>query len=216
MVQPDWGAIAGYCAAGLVFCAFYMKAMAPLRAVAIASNAAFIAYGILHALYPVLVLHAVLLPLNCLRLWQQRRLIQRVRAASRGEPSVEWLIPLMTRRVLRPGEVLFRRGEPATSLFLVLHGTIRIVEFDVVLGPGAVVGEIGVFAPDSSRTGTAVCETTVEIGAMSDEEMLRLYYQHPAFGMYLTRLVVRRMVAGEQRHEAQRSRTVTSERGGRD
>jgi len=208
MVAPDWGAIAGYCAAGLVFCAFYMKAMAPLRAVAIASNAAFIAYGILYALYPVLVLHAVLLPLNCLRLWQQRRLIQRVRAASRGEPSVDWLIPLMARRVLRPGEVLFRRGEPARSLFLILHGTIRIQEFEVVLGPGAVVGEVGVFSPDSARTGTAVCETPVEIGVMSDQEMLQLYYQDPAFGLYLTRVVVSRMVAGERRHEAQRTRAV--------
>lgn len=208
MVAPDWGAIAGYCAAGLVFCAFYMKAMAPLRTVAIASNVAFIAYGILHALYPVLILHGVLLPLNCLRLWQQRRLIQRVRAASRGEPSVDWLIPLMSRRVLRPGEVLFRRGEPATSMFLVLQGTIRVVEFDVMLGPGAVVGEVGIFAPDSCRTGTAVCESTVEIGVMSDEEMLKLYYQYPAFGLYLTRVVVQRMVAGERRHEAERSRAV--------
>jgi CRP/FNR family transcriptional regulator, cyclic AMP receptor protein len=102
MVELDWGSIPGYAACGLVFCAFYMKAMGPLRAVAIASNVAFIAYGAAYALYPMLVLHAALQPLNCLRLLQLRRLIQRVRQASRREPTIDWLLPLMTRRTLRP------------------------------------------------------------------------------------------------------------------
>ena len=43
----------------------------PLRAIAIASNVAFIAYGLGRELYPLL-LHAVLLPLNVVRLLQMR------------------------------------------------------------------------------------------------------------------------------------------------
>lgn len=56
--------VAGYAASLLVFSAFYMTAMTPLRAIAIASNVAFIAYGLGRELYPVLLLHAVLLPLK--------------------------------------------------------------------------------------------------------------------------------------------------------
>jgi CRP/FNR family transcriptional regulator, cyclic AMP receptor protein len=71
--------VAGYAASLLVFSAFYMTAMTPLRAIAIASNVAFIAYGLGRELYPVLLLHAVLLPLNVVRLLQMRGVIGRAR-----------------------------------------------------------------------------------------------------------------------------------------
>jgi CRP/FNR family transcriptional regulator, cyclic AMP receptor protein len=52
-----------------------MKTMLPLRGLAIASNIAFMAYGLAGDIYPVFLLHVVLLPLNCLRLLQMRRLM---------------------------------------------------------------------------------------------------------------------------------------------
>jgi len=61
----------GYLAAGLVLAAFCMRSMSKLRLVALASNLAFIAYGYLDNLMPVLVLHALLLPVNAYRLVQQ-------------------------------------------------------------------------------------------------------------------------------------------------
>ena len=88
-------------------------------------------------------------------------------------------------------------------MHLILAGSVRLVEIGVVLGPGTLVGEVGVFAPDSRRTGTAVCETEVEIGSISDEKVLQLYYQNAAFGFYLFRLVVQRMVENERRWRAQ-------------
>lgn len=63
----------GYTAALLVFAAFWMREMATLRALAVGSNIAFGAYGYLEGLPPVLLLHAFLLPLNALRLWQACR-----------------------------------------------------------------------------------------------------------------------------------------------
>lgn len=45
MSHLDWVNVAGYCASLLVFGAFYMTAMIPLRAIAIASNLAFISTG---------------------------------------------------------------------------------------------------------------------------------------------------------------------------
>jgi hypothetical protein len=58
----------GYLASLLVLCTFCMRDMLALRAVAIASNVAFITYGALAGIYPVLMLHIVLLPMNLYRL----------------------------------------------------------------------------------------------------------------------------------------------------
>ena len=58
----------GYVAASLVLATFCARTMVLLRALAIASNLAFIAYGLLAHLWPILLLHAVMLPPNVYRL----------------------------------------------------------------------------------------------------------------------------------------------------
>jgi hypothetical protein len=67
--MTNWDAF-GYLAAGLVFLAFGMKEMVPLRIVAIFSNVAFVIYGLGLHLTPVWLLHGFLLPLNGWRLAQ--------------------------------------------------------------------------------------------------------------------------------------------------
>ena len=69
----------GYLASLLVLATFSMRDMVSLRVVAIASNVAFIAYGALAEISPVL-LHVVLLPLNMLRLAESVRSALRCRA----------------------------------------------------------------------------------------------------------------------------------------
>ena len=202
MARIGWVDGVGYLASLLVFCTFYMKTMIPLRMVAIASNVVFLTYGLAGRIYPVLVLHAVLLPLNCLRLQQMRTLIRKVQGASRGNLSTEWLIPLMSHHEWKSGHVLFRRGDPATSMYLILKGSIRLEELGVTIGPGTLVGEIGLFAPDNRRTATAVCESDVEVGAITDQKVLQLYHQNPTFGFYLFRLVIGRMLENERLQRA--------------
>lgn len=198
MLRIGWVEGIGYLASLLVFCTFYMKTMIPLRCVAIASNVVFMTYGLTGRIYPVLLLHAILLPLNLFRLRQVRMLIRRVREASSGDLSLEWLIPLMTRQKLAAGQVLFRKGDPASSMYLILQGSVRITEIGVVLGPGTLVGEMGVFAPDNRRTGTAACESDVEVGAITDEKVMQLYYQNPAFGFSMFRLVLKRLLENQR------------------
>ena len=60
--------IAGFIASGLVLLTFAMRDMRLLRAAAICSNVAFIIYGGLNWLLPVLALHLLVLPLNIFRL----------------------------------------------------------------------------------------------------------------------------------------------------
>jgi hypothetical protein len=63
--------LVGYVASTMVLLAFITKEMRLLRALAILSNIAFITYGILDWLPPVFCLHALLLPVNALRLRQE-------------------------------------------------------------------------------------------------------------------------------------------------
>lgn len=73
----------GYLASLLVLATFCMRDMVALRVVAITSNLAFIAYGWLVGIHPVLVLHVVLLPTNVWRLTQVLSLEQRSRKRRR-------------------------------------------------------------------------------------------------------------------------------------
>ena len=63
----------GYLASLLVLATFCMRGMVALRALAMASNLAFIAYAVLAGIHPVLVLHALLLPMNAWRLARDHR-----------------------------------------------------------------------------------------------------------------------------------------------
>jgi hypothetical protein len=192
--EVNWIEMVGYAASALVFLTFYMKTMIPLRVVGLLSNVAFMAYGFFGGLYPVLVLHAILFPLNCVRLVEMRTLIRKVRDASQGPHNVEWMMPYMHRRHIARGETLFRRGDPANELYYVLQGSIRLVDIAVTVGPGTVLGEIGIFAPRAERMDTAMCETDVEVGVMAHDKVLQLYHQNPQLRFYLMRLVTQRLL----------------------
>ena len=58
----------GYFAASLVLATFCAKRMVSLRTLAIASNVAFITYGLAGRLWPIVILHVIMLPLNVIRL----------------------------------------------------------------------------------------------------------------------------------------------------
>jgi len=73
MPDTDCIDLLGYAAASLVLATFSVRSMTALRSIAIASNLLFIAYAALAGLSPVLLLHALLLPLNLFRLCQALR-----------------------------------------------------------------------------------------------------------------------------------------------
>ena len=81
----------GYSASLLVLVTFCMHTMVPLRCVAIGSNVLFMAFGYFAHIYPVMLLHAILLPVNVTRLVQVLRLIRDARRADEGKFSIESL-----------------------------------------------------------------------------------------------------------------------------
>jgi CRP/FNR family cyclic AMP-dependent transcriptional regulator len=186
---------AAWIAAALVFASFFMKTMIPLRVVAITSNVAFIAYallgikyGIFGRVYPILVLHSALLPLNAIRLLQVKRLINAVNRASNSE-ALDSLIPYMTSERRRRGETLFRKGDLADRLYLIESGTVRFPELGEKLTAGALFGEVGLFAPQGIRSASAICDDDCRLHAIARDKALELYYQDPRFGFFLIRLI---------------------------
>ena len=183
--------IIGYVAGALVLTTFYLKTMLRLRTVAIFSNIAFITYGSLTGAVPILVLHLLLLPLNTIRLLQMKALIKRV-ADAKGELSMSLLVPYMQTRKFPSGTPIFKKGDPADAVYYVLDGWLATVEHDVDLGPGSLIGEIGVFAPDNKRSDGVICKTDVELASISASKIWELFYQHPEFGAHLIRIVAQR------------------------
>jgi hypothetical protein len=194
MSHVNWVLLIGYVASLLVFSTFYMKTMIPLRCVAVASNLAFLTYGYLAGLYPVFLLHTVLLPLNLLRLYQIRKHIESVRRASTGGYSIEWLLPFMQQEEFKQGESLFHKGDTADKLYYIVRGAVRLPEIDRILGAGEIIGEIGLFSPFKERTASAICETDLICLVLSNNKVLELYYQSPEFGLYLGRLSIQRLL----------------------
>ena len=58
----------GWLASALVLATFSARSMLPLRALAVGSNVAFVGYAYMAGLWPILLLHSIMLPLNGLRL----------------------------------------------------------------------------------------------------------------------------------------------------
>ena len=82
------------------------------------------------------------------------------------EAEVESLFALCEVRRFRPRETVFRQGQPADALWLLLDGDVEISRDDKVLaevGPGAALGELSLFraVPTRSATVRAICEATV-------------------------------------------------------
>ena len=186
---------AAWIAGLLVFSSFFMKTMLPLRLIAIASNVAFIVYallglryGVFGRVYPILVLHSALLPLNVVRLRQIRRLIAAVDRASDSE-ALTSLIPYMTSESYRDGETLFSQGDAADKLYLIADGSVRLPEVGKTLSKGAVFGEVGLFSPHGTRSTSAVCAGDCRLYSIVRDRVLELFYQDPRFGFFLIRLV---------------------------
>ena len=195
----NWVEAAGYLASALVLATFCMKTMIPLRSAAVVSNIAFIVYGFYDDVYPVLILHAVLLPLNAWRAIQMLRLIKRVEAASKGDLSTEWLKPFMKEARLKAGKTIFSKGDHADRLYMIISGEIHLEQIDHTLRAGELFGEMGLFSADHQRTQTARTLTDIHLLWISEGELAQICYQNPGVAFYFLRLTTNRLIANASR-----------------
>lgn len=183
----------GYANALLGIAMLAVQTMVPLRITGIAHNVLSIAVGYFTGLYPYVVQHAVLLPINAYRLHEMRKLIRQVKTASAGDHSMDWIKPFTTQKNVKAGETIFRRGDVAEEMFFVVSGVLRLRELNIDVAPGAVVGELGLLSPEGKRTQTLDCLADGVVLAIGYDRLEELYFQNPSFGFFFLRLTTARL-----------------------
>jgi hypothetical protein len=171
-----------------------MKTLVPLRVAGIASAFFFLLYGVFSRSIPAIFLYAVLVPLNSIRLYQMLELVKKVRAAAGSDLSMNWLEPFMTRRKYQQGSFLFRKGDPAEEMFLVVKGRYRVPELGIEFVAGQIFGELGLLTPGNQRTQSVECSETGAVLAITYDKVRELYFENPEFGFYLLQLISGRLL----------------------
>lgn len=121
--------------------------------------------------------------------------------AFRSLPSPERAAVLAVGRlkVVKAGEVLYRRGDPPDGMYVIVHGMIRITtisqtgnEFILdISGRGSWIGELAVLE-ERERTHDAIAETLSSVLFLSQADVEQLLSDHSAFARALLRLEARR------------------------
>ena len=197
---------------GILAGAFYVasqfqKDMISLRVLALVSNVLYLVYSPLHTDYqltqlivmPTFLVNLILLPINAKRLIEILRLIKQIEQATVESPVTEWLLPHMHLRKHKAGAVLFRKGDKADEMMYVAIGKLKLQDIDHSIGPGELIGEIGLFSAEKVRTMTVVCDTDCELYHMTDQQIYRLYYQNPKLGFFFMKLIVERLLRDVKR-----------------
>jgi len=198
-----WHEVVGYAGVALALASMSMRTIIPLRLFAMGACTAFAIYCGVSGAYPNLVVNLIALPVHAYRLCEMLRLTRHIRVAADSDLNVDWLKPFMRRRTIPSGTRPFNKGDHAAEMYYVVSGRLRLVELNIEIGPGQLVGEIGMFSPARSRTFGATAVDDVELLAIGDRDLQQLYYQNPRFGFYLIQLVTRRLVANMERLQAQ-------------
>lgn len=107
--------------------------------------------------------------------------------------ELKYLAGLVRRRDVAQGEVLFKDGQVAVSLFIVEKGSLRVLKSAGPTAPpsviasiptGALFGEIP-FVAGGNRTAEVVGQEPTTILEISYDELERLTQLNPAFGVKL-------------------------------
>ena len=190
-------------AALLVIVGAFVKTMIPLRWLAVASNLGFIVYGVAYPSPLMVVLHAVLLPVNLWRVWQMTQLTRRVAASATDTRQLEiWLRPYMRAKRYKAGRTIFKIGDEADRLHFLASGSVELPEVGRTLRAGAMFGEIAFFAPDRKRSSSARCLTDCTLLSIDEDTFKQLVYQNPDFGLEVVRLIAGRLSEDIRRLQA--------------
>jgi NTE family protein len=123
--------------------------------------------------------------------------------------ALEAIVDRLKLESFAPGDVVFRKGEPSGSMYLVRSGQVDVVlEGDMTphadreplasLGPGSFVGELGLLL-DEPRSATLLAVTESELLGLSRSDLDSLLDRYPAIALDLSRELGRRLVATNRR-----------------
>lgn len=181
-----------------------VRTMVPLRWLGVASCLALLVYGALSPSMSTLASSLLLLPINVYRAIEVTRLTRVVKGAAAAADHVgHWLKPHMKVRKLKPGQILFSKGDRAEHLYLLVQGEATLADIGQPLPLGRIFGEIALFSPDHKRTHTVQAVSACTMLQIHESTVRELYYQHPAFGFHLIDLLAEGLARDVARAEAQ-------------
>jgi CRP/FNR family transcriptional regulator, cyclic AMP receptor protein len=119
----------------------------------------------------------------------------------------------------RRSTVLFRRGEKAFGMFLVIRGAVRL-DFGVdaatalgnLCGPGALVGLPATLSRSNYSMAATVTEDA-ELGFLTPEDLVCLLHQQPALRQHLLTILSEKLAHSEQVAKALRRNQSPPELG---
>jgi NTE family protein len=110
------------------------------------------------------------------------------------------------------GSFLFRQGDEADALFVVLSGRCEIMDDTEtvlsVVGRGTVIGELALLT-DAPRAASIRALRDTQLLELPREEFNRLLHEEPTFGVELTRELARQVQASRPRDTGRQSRPST-------
>jgi hypothetical protein len=192
--------IFGWLGAFFTLGAYSMRNMLPLRCVALGANVAFIIYGAFVPVYPVMVLHLTLLPLNLYRLWEILIGMRRKCDVTARDIAFDFLKPSPRPRDFSEGDVVFRRGDRPDHVYFLEEGRVELPELGETLGDGTLFGEMEHLTDVRERTTSAICRTDCRIVTIDEKSFTAICRQHPEFVHFILRLIGQRRADGSERN----------------
>jgi CRP-like cAMP-binding protein len=180
---------------------FVVRTIVLLRVLCIVSIVFFLGSAALAGSVPKFFMYLLALPINVIRLVQTRNLVKTARNSAQGTLSLDWLRPFMAPRNYKKGDVLFRKGDAATEMFLTVTGKFLVSEIGIELPPGRIMGELGFLTPKNRRTQTVECIEDGEVLTIGYDRLLEIFFQNQEFGYYFLRLSTDRLLQNNARLE---------------
>lgn len=107
----------------------------------------------------------------------------------------------------QPGEVIFKEGDPAHHMYVVLQGDIELRVDDLPVGhsrAGDIMGEMAIVG-SHRRTATAVATSPCRLVPITERRFVLLVQEQPYFALHVMKVLTDRIVRKE--HEG-RARTT--------
>ena len=180
---------------------FVVRTIVPMRILCIVSIVFFLGSAVLAGSIPKFFMYLLALPVNVVRLVQIRNLVKKARSSALGTLSLDWLRPYMTPRTYQKGDVLFRKGDAATEMFLTVTGKFLVTEIGIEIPTERILGELGFLSPNNHRTQSVECIEDGEVLTIAYDKLLEIYMQNPEFGYFFLRLTSDRLLQNHARLE---------------
>jgi CRP/FNR family transcriptional regulator, cyclic AMP receptor protein len=183
----------GFIGQGKMFLSAWMTRIIPLRLLSMSAGVFTGVYAYVTGFWPALLLALLQLPINLLLLHSARRTMADIARADTPDHAATILRRYGLEERAKSGQVLFRRGDQASAVYLIEVGTVLLPELDIRLGQGDVLGEMGLFSRGNTRDQSAICETDVVLTTLGREAFHHVHDAHPEIGFALISLIRRRL-----------------------